>query len=314
MPKGLMNPKNAVESTGGGFREGNIRVDASTFRVHQPWAPEGQTPRQPHLALVWNVARLDEELNPLIETDDGSPTIEELIFGLGGKSLAAVHPGGADSPEDEEVEDLGTEVNTEGKTVFMANTDYKLNAKSSCIMLMNSLKEHGFKEEYLDRVWAPDFVGLVAHMKTLLDPDLLQDDGKGGKRGTPYKIVDRMIRAPYDKKPAAAKTKAPAAATSAKPAKNGDDAADAAVKALSPILSKLSEDLDGTRLTRKALTQKISMLLQGDKKVAPTLHVPILTLVKDNAWMLKHGQEFDMAFDPETNLVTFGEYAEPAGS
>ncbi len=159
IPKGLFNPKNAVESTGG-FREGIIQVDSSVYKVHRNRTGEGQAELAPVMALCWNITRLDEE-QEVMTNEDNEPLTEELIFSGGGKSLAQVHPGRADSPDDPEIEDAGVAVNTEGPTVYLVNQDWFPHKKSGMTQLMESLKEKGLKEEYLDRVWAPDYVGAI---------------------------------------------------------------------------------------------------------------------------------------------------------
>ena len=304
MARGLLNPKNAVEG-GGGFKEGMVRVDRACFKVYQNKAREGQEALAPVLALIWGVTRLDPDNHEPLKNDDGGDQKEELQMSLGGKSLNQAHPGKADSADDEEVEDLKAEVGTEGPTVFLTNPTFKLNSKSGCSQLMESLRTAGFKEEYLDRVWAPDFVGCIFHMKNLVSKDTMT--GSDGKEYTiNYKVVDKIIRASYEKKgketsqETRQETKATAAGAGGASGRN-----DEAEAVMATILTKLSEDLAGQTLTRKALSTRITGLLQANG-VAPKLHVPALTLSKDNAWLAGHGAAYDYEFDAEKNTLTFG--------
>lgn len=302
---GLLNPKSFVESTGG-FQEGLVRVDQSVFKVHQGRVGEGQPARQPFTALVWTVNRLDEDDHEPLTDDDGNPKTEELVFGLGGKSLTGAHPGGADSPDDEEVEDLGVDVGTEGPTVFLASPTFKLNSKSGCAVLMDSLQKAGFKEEYLNRVWSPDYVGSVFHVKNFVSDQVMKgDDGKD--RPITYKVVGKIIRAGYEqkKKAGAGQMSQP----KGKAAAGGKAEVSEEEKALRKALDSLSEKLDGSQVTRKALSTKVLQELQA-AKVSPTLHVKALSLVKDDGWLGKNGPQYDITFDAEEGTVVFGTLAD----
>ena len=302
MPKGFLNPDNAAKSTDSRFKEGYVKVLGSVFRVHQGRSGEGQPERAAITALVWNIARLNEDLEPLTN-EDGEEIREELVFSLGGKSLPAVHPGVADSPDDndEDVEDAGDEVNAEGPTIKLINSSFKPHEKSSVMKLFNSLKLAGYKQEYLDRVWAPDFVGMIAFMATEVDEDMKQKytnkEGKEIERGTAYKIVKKMAVAPYEKKAKAGKA---VSSDEAKPSKNAD-----AEAALKPILEKISSDRDGSEMTRKAFNSLVTSTLQS-QKVNVKLHVPALSLIKDDKWAAKNLPKYDITLSEDGASVTIG--------
>lgn len=314
MGMGLMNPKNAAPESGGPFKEGHIRVDTSAYKVHQGDAIAGQAQRQPVLALVWGITRLDEDLDP-IEDAESNPVTEVLVFGLGGKSLLSAHPGGADSPNDQEIEDLGVEVKTEGPTVHLASKDFQLHAKSSCMVLMKSLEKAGVKESALDQTWAPQWVGCVFHMKTFLDNDMQMDDGKGGKRPLGYKIVNKIVKGPGEgggKKKKGEEKTAAAAGTGAKtPVKAPGKTAELETY-LGPILEFISTEKDGQVMTRKALAVLVSQRLQTAKPpIDAKLHIPILAgCVKNDDWLKENGHKYDMTFalgdDGQVVMVQFG--------
>lgn len=305
MPKGFLNPENAAKSTDSRFKEGYVKVLASTFRVHQGRSAEGQPERTPVTALVWNVARLNEDFEPLTN-EDGDELHEELIFSVGGKSLPAVHPGIADSPDadDEDIEDAGDEVNSEGPTIKLIKSGFTPHVKSSVIKLFNSLKNAGYKPEYLDRVWAPDHVGMIAFIGTEVDEEVKQKytdkNGKEVERGTAYKIVKKISVAPYEKK-AAGKGKAPAA-------EGKSSGKSEAESTLAPILTKISEDRDGSAMSRKAFNSLVTTSLQAGK-VSPKLHVPVLQLIKDDSWLRKNGAKFDITLSEDGSSVNIGTVA-----
>jgi hypothetical protein len=296
----IFNPKNfqAESKSKFGFQEGYIRVDESVFKVHQADAREGFTQRDAVTALAWKVTRLDENLDALTN-EEGEEITENLVFSLGGKSLIKIHPGSADGPEDDEAEDLGTEVNVEGPTVYLVDSNFRLHKHSGAAILMESLKISGFLEEYIDRVWAPDYIGSVFHMKTFNNEEVMMKytnkHGKEEERATAYKVVDRVVRAGYEKKAA---TKA--VGGSAK----GNEALDA----LTPILQKIATDRDGSTMTRKALVTNITSQLQ-QQKVDAKLHIGILSLVKDDKFLTKNAAEFGYTYDAAEGTVSFGEAA-----
>ncbi len=322
IPKGLFNPKNAVESTGG-FREGIIQVDSSVYKVHRNRTGEGQAELAPVMALCWNITRLDEE-QEVMTNEDNEPLTEELIFSGGGKSLAQVHPGRADSPDDPEIEDAGVAVNTEGPTVYLVNQDWFPHKKSGMTQLMESLKEKGLKEEYLDRVWAPDYVGCVFEMKNKTSDDKMTRPGPDGKdREYPinYKVVHRIIRGPGQSAASAKGKKGKAGAGAGAGTGTGTGATasgehsgtaasngkvDLAEAELAPILNSLSAERDGTSMSWKSLSATISRVLVSST-IDPKLHVPMLTLIKDFGWLVKNGPKYDMVYDAETNYIAFGE-------
>jgi len=120
--------------------------------------------------------------------------------------------------------------------------------------------------------------------------------------------VDKIVRAGYEKKKGAGAESAKVTPIDSK--KGGGATAGAEVEAiLKPILEKLSEDLDGQQLTRKALTTRVSGALQSGG-VPPKMHVPVLTLVKDNTWLSKNAAKYDITFDAEANTVVFGQLKE----
>lgn len=307
----LLDPKNFAPE-GSKFKEGYVRVDKSAYAVVQdrPYGAQAQKP--PYTALVWDVTRLSEELEPMND-DDGNPLTEKLNFSLGQKSLAMIHPGNGTGPDDDEPEDLGEEVGVEGNTLLLKVDDFKLNSKSGLAKLSASLTKMGYTALHMSRMWAPDFKGVVFHMKPeLSDEKILGDDGK--EHPISYKIADKFFpagkvatgaAAPLPKKGAQSEKKAASGSGGA----NGKAPADNdAEKLLDPIMLKLSEDLDKQAITRKALSAKVAGELQS-AGIETKMHIPILTLVKDAGWLEKNGPRYDFSFNADAGTVTFGQAA-----
>lgn len=320
--QGLFNPKNAAPDSGGGFREGLLNIVDAKIMVVQRDARQGQEQEAAHPALVLTGVQLDPDTQEPITDGDGKPIQQLLNLGLGSKSLVAIHPGVAESPDSDDVEDQGTDVDAEGNTVFLVRDDFKLHPKTGLMVFMTSLEAAGWKEEYLNRVWAPDFVGSTFFITTRLDPTGEKEKGPDGKereRTIPYKVVGKIIRAGYEGggkakagKAAAGKAAAKGANGAATPASVaapangagvGVSADEGVVAALTPILMTLSEELSGQSVSVKALRTRVTKLLNTNN-VNPKMHVPALQLVANPAWMEENGPMFDLTV--AEGMVTFG--------
>lgn len=305
---GIFNPKNFAPDTGGAFKEGLVRVDQSCFKVAQ-----GGGGRANILVLSWSITRLDEETGQPQTDANGDEMTEELHFSFGGSSLSFAHPGQARTPEDDDIDDLGFELNTEGPTIFPIPTPkpFQLNPKSGISKLFVSLRLAGFKEEYLDREWAPDYVGSMFFMKSVLGEGKLKDEKTGQERDWSYKVVDRTLKASYEIKPGDKPGKAAGAAgaksSAASAAANGKNAE--AEEKLQPILEAISTEKAGETMTGNALVLRVSKALQANKKIDVKQHVPIVNLLRDVAWLKKHAGDYDMTVtvdDEGKPSVSFG--------
>lgn len=289
MPKalGLMNPTKASKSTGG-FKEGLVRIDSNSYKVHAGKPGEGEAPI-PATKWSWKVTRLDEGREPLTDEHDQVIT-EELLFSFGGKCLPFIHPGQCESLDDEEVQDLGTSAGSadnpgaEGNTVYLVANDWAPNEKSGIMTLTKSMAALQVPAIYLDRCWAPDWVGCIFDMRS--------QPGEKGKDGNTfnYKVVHKVVVGPGGAKP--------------KAVKNGSKPNDAE-EYLAPILHGLSEELDAQTLTRKAFLNRVRGALDTAKTDSKLL-VPVLSLCKDDKWLEAHGETFDYFLDPVAQTITFG--------
>lgn len=310
---GLFNPANFAEDSGSGFREGLVKVIEADFRVQQRDARQGQKQEDPHPALVLKCHVLDPDTQEPREDKDGEPEKVELSFGLGSKALSKIHPGASDSPDSDEVEDLGDEVGAKGNTVSVLDSEFRLHPKTGAAMFFLSLEKAGFKPAYLNRMWAPDMVGCVFEMATHQEPtgEKEMKDGKERDRTIPYKIVKKLVRASYEGKGGKGKDKegkgdsGAGGSTSAGSSKGKQsDGNVEVVEALSPILMKLSETLDGQTISLKALGTKVNAAAT-EAGVNPKLLVPMLALAKNADWIEANGKRYDMKM--EDGMVKFGE-------
>jgi hypothetical protein len=204
MPKGisLFAEKNFAPDTVR-FREGNIEVVESKFVVAQ----DQNAKRAAFVALEWTVKLLDADMHPM-KNEEGEEQKEVIRFGLGGQSLQQVHPGKADGPEDDQREDGGTELGVAGPTLFFINEEWQLNPKSAIAHLIKSLNKVGFKPNIIERLWAPDYVGLVAYLGSEIDPKNTMRNEKTGKdEPLAYKVITKLVKAPYDSKGTTAKAR-----------------------------------------------------------------------------------------------------------
>ncbi len=297
-PVGLVNPKNAAESSGG-FKEGLVRIDTSVYKVHKGKSGDGQEESAPKVALVWNVTRLDEDKEPLTDDED-NPIQEEVVFSLGGKSLQHVRPGRADSADSEDIEDMGVEINAEGPTVFVVNQSWHPDKKSSIVALQESLIGKGLD---LDRTWAPDYVGAIVYLKSKPSGQIISRPDKSGRmvdQTYSYKIVDKVEKGFLQP---SAKVKIVKVKTTSAANGKATDSSEVESK-LKPIMDQISLDNTGKSMTKKALATTVNRLL-AEHQVPPILTMPIMTLVRDDNWLTANGSRFDFSFNPADNQVSF---------
>lgn len=345
MFRGLMNPENYHEG-GGGFQEGLVKVVDAAYTVVAPPARQGQEARAPFFALVLKCNRLDEDTQePVLDDDTGEPKVEDIAFSFGGKSLGSLHPGGASSPpmtEDEakEVEDLGDEPGTEGPTVYVVKDDFRINPQAPIAYFAASLHQGrkpkkdsrvadefsgcGCPAEIVDVPWAPQFVGLVCHIKNFTSKFEMEG------RPMTYKVIDKIISAPWEKKagkakgagtgagsgavktppkPAAAGKKETTAAATSAPAASANGAGSDEEQALVAALMNLSASQAGEKLTVKALWQATKKQLEEDgvEGAMKTKALSIL-MTKANVWLPSHAGEFDATVHEEGGKVVAVEF------
>lgn len=356
---GLFNPKNAQQETER-FQEGLVHVLSAKTAVTQRPARDGQDQEAKKLALVLHCAVLDPDTQEVRKDSDGQDETIDFILGMGSdltdaewerrreleesgnpnderikiSILERYHPGVAASPTADEIEDQGDEVDAEGNTIFVLEgaEEYRIHPRTGLMVFMKSLAAAGWKEEYLDRVWAPDFVGSTFFIgRHLEETDQMEvgKDGKERKRTIPYRVVKQIIRAGYEKKAGAAvkgkvgtagtagkatqgKAQSKAAttpssipppppaptATAAKATAQATGAGAGADSAelLESIMTELAGDLSGQSMTLNALAAKVGKKVteQGGKA---TQIVPVLKLLKSAEWLEEQALVYGMTVD-----------------
>jgi hypothetical protein len=320
MPRG-----NFLEASKGGvgFQEGFVHIDES-FSTNFQYPPNSQTGKQsdPFCALVWRGTRLDSEWNEL----PGDDNQFEIVLRMGSgydkaKGVTGVRPGKLAEKDfdnlDVEPEDLGSDVGVMGNSFFMEEGQ---KFSVGWEKMKESLEQKAFKKEILGRGIATDFVGMIAHFKTVEGQKYIASKGdKKGQEVTPSNLVcDRIHTYPYDAKKKGGASKAATGTSKA----NGSAAASAsastgtapssALSAAKDVFSALSAEFKKAMPADKAVPraefQKQLTKELMRQKINPKVQVQIMDLVKDdNKLMDLAADVMDMpcAFTIGDDTITF---------
>lgn len=283
----------AVESSGSAFKEGWVRVDEACYRVHQNKGGEGQPQPAPMVAFIPKVTRLDEDLDELKDDGTGEAFTEELVFGLGGKSLLKMHPGTITSADDDDPEDEGSEVNAEGNTIYVregVGADL-LNKKSAYYKLLDSLKKLGEKDDLIDAHYADVWKGAIFYIHAVPDNDVMIKGNDGKERAVAYKVVKEVNKGLGQggkKKGAKGAEKGGGGGGDDKPAKGGKSGAgaepDEDTKLLLGVLKEIAADKEGESLSIKLLASAVSTKLD-EQDVDVKRHTKLIASVRDAKWL-----------------------------
>lgn len=273
---------------GMGIQEGNVEIVAACGKVHQ-FPPNKKSGNQsaPFCCAAIQLQRLDKDMNP---TED-EPQWEYLTYGK--DSLEKYHPGNASSPDDDDPEDLGSEVDTEGNTIFVVDESAKLRTTCKWMIFAKSLEAQGFKPDILGRGYFPDLVGTKGHVKTLTMEKIDDSD-----KAPTCLVFDKIVVYPYSKggaKKAAAPAKSGKAATAPPADEDADNPADEKAR---EVMTELSVEYSGKPIPVK----KIAALAQTKMIRARTpgkLQKQALDLIGSAEWLGEKGYEV------EDGAVTF---------
>lgn len=303
MPRGSLRPEDGMKQ-GFGIQEGNIEVVSSLVVVHQ-FPPNSKTGKQsdPFTAIRWGVRKLNAEWEP----EDEEAGLEEVFIRIG--TPGDIRPGKVQDPADmdEEPEDLGSEVGTEGPAIYVESGKRLGN---NWVRMAESLIKNGFKAEVIARSFLPDFDGMKLHVHTV-ETGKYKDRTGEEKMGTAL-VCDRIHVRPYEK--ATSKAKAGSAASKA----NGKagEVAPASAEAMSPVdrLKWLIAEPSPTfkavvgsdkAIKRAAFQQAVSRELMTRKVKIPE-HKPLGDLLKDNDGIMEAGVECGFLVDVDAGTVQFG--------
>jgi hypothetical protein len=156
MPKASLNPDKF--STGGGGVEAGVYLvtGAKTQNVKSEYK-ENAT-----LCMILECAVLDKDGDPVKNAD-----AVEMRLSFGDKSLASFHPGKAKSATDEP-EDMGTNTDAEGNTIYCVDSSAAFNKSTAAAVFLRSLSDLcGYPKATLDQSWMPSFVGMKFELATL---------------------------------------------------------------------------------------------------------------------------------------------------
>jgi hypothetical protein len=236
-------------------------------------------------------------------------------FGLGGKALHVLHPGKADSADDDDPSDMGTDVDAEGNTVYCEDAAaFQIHNKSAFFKLQESAVKAGMKPEIVHRLWAPDWDGMVVVLDQEADAEMQMPSRKqGAKPGETealrYVVIKEILKhASKGSGPkAGAKGDAKADAKDSKAGKGGkaDSGDDEVSKLAVKYLRKISEENDGKTLSVKTVLTALSKAMSADKATAQV--VPVTTLVKEAKWLEANASKFDATYNDDDRELKFGD-------
>ena len=185
MGKLSFNPDHA--RSGGGIDSGIFKVNTASFKCFKTDYKDNI------LYLHLGVSVLDGKGNKVRGADDA-----ELSFGFGTKSIESFHPGNGTGPNDDSPEDLGTEIDTEGNTIYTEGG--QANKSCAAVVFSESLVKCGFPKEILAKCWAPHFIGLKFALATYDAKTINEKIGtrlstKPLDNGNPvtYKICEKIL-------------------------------------------------------------------------------------------------------------------------
>ena len=342
--KKLFDVSTHVETTmGGTFQEGNLLIVKSQFEI---WKAEERQPSDPskpvaeadkpkrHVVLYWRAQRLNEDAHtPLVDPSTGDEIFEDLRFGLGGQSLErcdresqrmfpVIHPGRAESPTDENIEDAGGETGAFGPTIKVFDEGFAINTKSAFSVLSASLQRANLKPDIAQSCWAPYFENMIVYMKSTQThlvkgkEEPINDTGRKTRDGKPiynnYRIVTKIVGF---KQSAAAKTKASPAATGVGSTTSGAPAADGA-GAVEDTLRLVLEELNTEELRKDPNGVRISVLKKAAgsapayKGLSPQDRIEFLKLLMNPEWMANNAEIVGFTLSVENGKVAGVKYSE----
>jgi hypothetical protein len=205
MPRPSGNPDKATESLFSKIEDGNYEVISANIKITKGDFADAT-------AQLSRVLQL-RVLNADGETVRDADTVE-FTQSYGKKALEHFSVGKGSGPDDNDPKDLGTDVDTEGNTVFCSG-DGQFNKGCGVMVFDASLAHAGFPKDILDRCFPADLVGVKFALKTELSEKINKrfamrlntkpmPSRKAGEADIPatMKIVDKWLNPSH--KPGAA--------------------------------------------------------------------------------------------------------------
>lgn len=298
MPKASFASKDAYEPKLG-FQEGwGEIVEARTQVFQYPANRESGEQTPAFLAAVLLIQKTDDQGNPVEEE------AQEKVLRVE-KDLHKMRPGQATARDDQDPEDQGDELDTQGNTIYIED-GAKINKNSSWMVFVKSLEDKGFKAEILGEGYIPDLVGLRGHFVTTKG----EKRNIGGRDVEPaYFLCDKITRYPYEQK-AKATARTVAKPASSGTATNGNAKAAAAAAAANDaeavarrILVELAPDLAGSSKDIGKVKAMAYGRLMKDKSRDRKQDKDIQTLFADADFLAAVGAELDLWIVEEGSVV-----------
>lgn len=313
MPKASLASTDAYESKMG-FQEGWFEVAEASVQVFQ-FPPNKTTGKQadPMLAQILMVFKTDSK--GVRESDEPL----ELNLKIEG-DLTKARPGQAKSREDNDPKDLGAEVGTTGNCIYIDSEDYKINAKNRIVMFNKSLEEQGFDPKILKHGFSPDYIGLIAHGKTVKGEKFTTREGTEGEAS--WFVVDKILKHPAKTagkvtpitKPSATGKAKPTVPVPATPMPTAEPepseiagASDAETSALVILASIAADKTDGLPVPLQKLKTMAYSRLISNKQRDKNLDKEVQDLFKNSDWLENGAMENGWEFDLKEQTFTFGE-------
>jgi len=268
-----------------GIQEGPVEVLGAVCRIHQ-YPPNRETGIQgnPFPCVQLEFAKLDPQGNRLPDEDP-----VKMEFGLG--NIEKFHPGQCKGADDPDPEDLGTEIDTEGNTIYTDAADNKINNVTKWMMFAASLEHKGFDRHSLHAAYLPDLIGLKIQVKT---EAVEKRAGMTYKREPTSLVVEKIIALPAKqrgKKPVAVPPKADKANGAPAPAPAGPVAVPAAASAdeaaeliATQTMAEVAAENKGKTVERKKLQTSFQARLMRNK-VPIKHHKQAMDLIKSADWL-----------------------------
>lgn len=266
--RGTLQGSKALKS-GFGIQEGNVRVTDARFKIVQHSKKDG-TLVTPYLALQLDVAKLDDQLQPtdITETKDFIVAWGSKEAGDDGMHKFRFRPAKVEKADDDDIEDLGCEIDTEGNT-FCSDEGGAPFEDSEAALFMKSLEAKGWKPEINDQAFSNNYINAAFKVKTADKADLCNrlgvkykaPSGDAKQQAPVVWEVTQIHERPYEKKKAGKTTAAAksVASTSAPKAEaNGDSP-------YAPLLAKFTADHSGQEFSTPDFIKKLNVYLTQNK-------------------------------------------------
>lgn len=223
--RGTLSGDKAIQG-GFGIQSGIVRVKDARFKIQEWSKKDGSWTGH---VLVWQLDVQKSDPKGVVE-DESLVEQQDFILCWGSKEkdengnpTYRFHPANSKGVDDEEPEDLGVEVGTEGNTFCTpesAETESMPFKDAPAVLFSMGLEKLGFRKEVSNRAYCPEYVGLVIEVETV-QPDVLAkhlgvryNPPKDGKP-QPQWMVKKIHVFPWDAQKSAGKAKGAAAGAGA---------------------------------------------------------------------------------------------------